>query len=112
MSNGKTAKAATGRCGNARTPGQRCPAPVKASPLTVDQSSVTDPATNPWKSVCELTSPAMNALVDVEQALIAVPDDQLTPHEFRALLWVRCSLASLYGIRADEAVGDTEALVV
>lgn len=60
----------------------------------------------PWNTVCDLTTSAMNALADVEQALIGVDHDGLTPHEFRALLWVRCSLASLYGIRADEAVGD------
>ncbi len=65
-----------------------------------------DPSIKPWNTVCDLTSSAMNALVDVEQALIGVDRDGLTAHEFRALLWVRCSLASLYGIRADEAVGD------
>lgn len=60
----------------------------------------------PWNNVCDLTTSAMNALVDVEQTLIGIDGDRLTPHEFRALMWVRCSLASLYGIRADEAVGD------
>ncbi|HET6965462.1 MAG TPA: hypothetical protein VFH58_11875 [Acidimicrobiales bacterium] len=60
----------------------------------------------PWNNVCDLTTSAMSALVDVEQALIGVDGDRLTPNEFRALLWVRCSLATLYGIRVDEAVGD------
>lgn len=53
----------------------------------------------------------MEALVDVERALIAEDGDGLlTPYEFRTLIWVRCSLATLYGIRADESVGDPAAL--
>jgi hypothetical protein len=48
----------------------------------------------------------MDALVAVESALMPSSPDNLSPLEFRALLWVRCSLASLYGIRADETVAD------
>ena len=60
----------------------------------------------PWRSICELTSPAMEALLKVEQALVPLGSDGLDPLEFRTLLWVRCALASLYGIRADETVSD------
>lgn len=69
------------------------------------------PAIKPWNTACELTNTAMDALVDVEQALMALDVDGMTPYEFRTLLWVRCSLATLYGIRADEAVGDAASLV-
>lgn len=63
-----------------------------------------------WSSVCELTGAAMDALVQVEQALVPFGTADLTPLEFRTLLWVRCSLASLYGIRADETVCDAAGL--
>lgn len=48
----------------------------------------------------------MDALVAVEAALMPLAPDNLSPLEFRTLLWARCSLASLYGIRADETVAD------
>lgn len=63
-----------------------------------------------WTSICELTGAAMDALVQVEQALVPFGTTdgtaELSPLEFRALLWARCALASLYGIRADETVSD------
>lgn len=58
------------------------------------------------RSICELTGEAMDALAAVEAALMPLDADGLTPLEFRTLLWARCSLASLYGIRADETVCD------
>lgn len=61
-----------------------------------------------WTSVCELTEVAMDALADVEQTLMAVDGSSLTPLEFRTLMWVRCSLASLYGVRADELLADAD----
>ena len=61
-----------------------------------------------WSSVCALTDVAMDALADLEQTLMAVDGSSLTPLEFRTLLWVRCSLASLYGVRADELLADAE----
>lgn len=64
-----------------------------------------DSAAKQWTTVCQLTNPAMDALVEVEQALMAVDGAALTPFEFRALLWVRASLAFLYGVRVDESVG-------
>jgi hypothetical protein len=67
---------------------------------------VIEPATKDWTTVCELTDRAMGALVGVERALMAVDDSRLNPLEFRALLWARCSLATLYGIRADEAADE------
>lgn len=63
-----------------------------------------------WSSVCELTNAAMDALLEVEQTLMAADADRLTPVEFRTLLWVRCSLASLYGVRADETMIGAESL--
>lgn len=71
-----------------------------------DQPLVTLPPTKNWGSVCELTGPAMDALATIEQALMPLGADGLSPLEFRTLLWVRCTLASLYGIRADETVCD------
>jgi hypothetical protein len=59
-----------------------------------------------WGSICELTAPAMDALAAIEQSLMPRGSDGLSPLEFRTLLWVRCTLASLYGIRADETVCD------
>ncbi|HWE57828.1 MAG TPA: hypothetical protein VG435_20160 [Acidimicrobiales bacterium] len=63
-----------------------------------------------WNSVCELTGAAMDALVQVEQALVPFGSADLSPLEFRALLWARCALASLYGIRADETVNEAACL--
>ena len=63
-----------------------------------------DSAAKHWTTVCQLTDPAMDALLAVEQALMALDDTQVTPIEFRALLWVRASLAFLYGVRADESM--------
>jgi hypothetical protein len=51
----------------------------------------------------------MDALLAVEQALMPLGEG-LSPLEFRTLLWARCALASLYGIRADETVGDAAAM--
>lgn len=67
---------------------------------------MTLPLTKNWSSVCELTAPAMDALAAVEQAVMPLGTDGLSPLEFRTLLWARCALASLYGIRADETVTD------
>lgn len=39
---------------------------------------------------------------------MAADGSSLTPLEFRTLLWVRCSLASLYGVRADELLADAD----
>ena len=61
-----------------------------------------------WSSVCSLTDVAMGALAEVEQTLMAIDGSSLTPLEFRTLLWVRCSLASLYGVRADELLADAD----
>jgi hypothetical protein len=69
---------------------------------------VNDPGVKQWTTICQLTDPAMDALVEVERFLMAMDGDKLTPHEFRALLWVRCSLACLYGLRADEAMVDVD----
>ena len=65
---------------------------------------MTTPATKQWTTVCHLTTEAMDALGRVEESLIAVEDQDLSPLEFRTLMWARCSLATLYGIRADETV--------
>lgn len=79
-------------------------------PGTVEQRGVTEPEPRAWRSICALTDDAMDNLVAVETALMAVAPDSLTPLEFRTLMWVRCSLASLYGLRADDAMaGDWEA---
>ena len=67
---------------------------------------MTDAVPKNWSTVCELTGGAMDALADVERRLLAVDYDSLDPLEFRALLWAKCSLATLYGIRADESLGD------
>ena len=77
----------------------------------VDVLIVTEFETKTWGTVCELTEAAMAALVTVEQSLMAVDGDSLTPLEFRTLLWVRCSLASLYGVRADDALSGPLALL-
>ena len=74
----------------------------------VDVLIVTKYEPKTWNSVCELTDVAMDALADVEQTLMAVDASSLTPLEFRTLMWVRCSLASLYGVRADELLADAE----
>ena len=42
----------------------------------------------------------------VATTLSEIDDADLTPVEWRTLLWSRCSLAALYGIRADEALAD------
>ena len=52
----------------------------------------------------------MDALAAVEQALMPLGSDGLSPLEFRTLLWARCALASLYGIRADETVSDASTM--
>ena len=87
--------------------GGRCFA-VKVSARTVDVLVVTENEPKTWNSVCELTDVAMDALADVEQTLMAVDGSSLTPLEFRTLMWVRCSLASLYGVRADELLADAD----
>lgn len=66
---------------------------------------VTDGNAKQWTTVCQLTDPAMYALVDVEQELMSKDVADLSPLEFRAMVWARASLAFLYGVRADEAVG-------
>lgn len=76
---------------------------------TVDVLVVTENEPKTWKNVCELTGVAMDALAEVEQTLMAVDGSSLTPLEFRTLMWVRCSLASLYGVRADEMLADADA---
>lgn len=65
---------------------------------------MTDPSTKTWNSICNLTGPAMDALVEIEQSLMEA--DDLGPLDFRTLVWVRCTLATLYGIRADEAIDE------
>jgi hypothetical protein len=72
---------------------------------------VTDRTPKHWSTVCELTDAVMEALTDVEQALVSVDGDSLDPLEFRALLWAKCSLATLYGMRAEEATSDMSELV-
>lgn len=67
---------------------------------------MTIPPPKTWGSVCELTGQAMDALAAIEESLMPHGSDGLSPLEFRTLLWVRCTLASLYGIRADETVCD------
>lgn len=71
-------------------------------------TGVNEPAPKTWSTVCELTNRAMEAMVEIEQTLISAGDDRLTPLEFRTLLWVRCSLASLYGVRADETMNGAD----
>lgn len=71
---------------------------------------MTHPPAKEWNSICDLTGAAMDALTAVEQALMPLGTDGLTPLEFRTLLWARCSLASLYGIRADETVSDAASI--
>lgn len=61
-------------------------------------------------SMCELTEAAMQALTRVADTLDALDYRDLSPIELRTLMWSRCSLAALYGIRADEAMGDISAL--
>jgi hypothetical protein len=65
---------------------------------------VTDPSTKNWTTICHLTGSAMDALVEIEQDLMDA--DDLGPLEFRTLVWARCTLATLYGIRADEAIDE------
>jgi hypothetical protein len=60
------------------------------------------PAKKRSGGVCDLTGAAMEALVGIEQALLKADGESLSPLEFRTLMWARCSLAALYGIRADE----------
>jgi hypothetical protein len=83
---------------------------VKEAARTVDVVVVTDHEPKTWNSICELTDVAMDALAAVEQTLMAVDGSSLTPLEFRTLMWVRCSLASLYGVRADELLADADCL--
>ena len=72
--------------------------------LPSSNHGVTDPSTKNWTTVCHLTGPAMDALVEIEQDLMEA--DDLGPLEFRTLVWARCTLATLYGIRADEAIDE------
>lgn len=51
--------------------------------------------------MCELTDNAMNALIQVAERL-DVNQSELSAIELRTLMWARCSLAALYGIRIDE----------
>ncbi|MDA8043717.1 MAG: hypothetical protein M0Z30_00520 [Actinomycetota bacterium] len=67
---------------------------------------MTEPSTKTWTSICLLTNQAMDALVEIEQGLMAVDDQTLGPLEFRTLVWARCTLATLYGIRADETIDE------
>jgi hypothetical protein len=60
--------------------------------------------------VCDLTGAAMDALVEVEQALLNADAQNLSPLEFRTLMWARCSLAALYGIRADDILSDADSV--
>jgi hypothetical protein len=83
---------------------------VKLAARAVEGLTVTEYEPKSWGSVCALTDVAMYALADVEQTIMAVDGRSLTPLEFRTLLWVRCSLASLYGVRADEMLSDVESL--
>ena len=68
---------------------------------------MTETPTKHWTSICNLTGQAMDSLVLVEQALVKVDSASLGPLEFRTLVWARCALATLFGIRADEAVNDS-----
>lgn len=60
--------------------------------------------------MCELTEAAMQALTRVADSLDVVDYTELSAIQLRTLMWSRCSLAALYGIRADEAMGDISAL--
>ena len=51
----------------------------------------------------------MQALTTVADSLDSVDYRTLSPIQLRTLMWSRCSLAALYGIRADEAMGDISA---
>ena len=68
--------------------------------------TVTDPTAERVTSMCHLTACAMGALGQVEKVLMSTGSENLSPIEFRTLLWARCALAALYGIRADESVSD------
>lgn len=58
--------------------------------------------------MCELTDAAMLSLSRVADHLQAVDEHELSALELRTLLWSRCSLAALYGIRVDEVLGDRQ----
>ncbi len=60
--------------------------------------------------MCELTEAAMQALTRVANTLDVADYSELSPIQLRTLMWSRCSLAALYGIRADEAMGDISGL--
>lgn len=54
--------------------------------------------------MCELTETAMRSLTEVAAHLQTVEEAELSGLELRTLLWSRCSLAALYGIRVDESL--------
>ena len=54
--------------------------------------------------MCELTETAMLSLLEVAGRLEGVREQDLTALQLRTLLWSRCALAALYGIRIDEAM--------
>lgn len=53
--------------------------------------------------MCELTEAAMLSLLEVAGHLQQVEEGELTGLQLRTLMWARCALAALYGIRIDEA---------
>lgn len=55
-------------------------------------------------TMCELTETAMRSLNQVAAHLQTVGEAELSALELRTLLWSRCSLAALYGIRVDESL--------
>lgn len=63
-------------------------------------------AKNPVRpTMCELTEAAMRSLTQVASHLQNSAEAELSALELRTLLWSRCSLAALYGIRVDESLG-------
>ena len=54
--------------------------------------------------MCELTEAAMLSLSKVADHLQSVAEADLSVLELRTLMWSRCSLAALYGIRVDETL--------
>lgn len=59
-------------------------------------------------SVCALTEEAMSALSEIAAGLEERGADALSEIELRTLIWARCSLAALYGIRVDDTLKDVD----
>jgi hypothetical protein len=56
--------------------------------------------------MCDLTETAMSSLAEVAARLEIRGMDDLSEIELRTLIWARCSLAALYGIRVDAMMDD------